>query len=191
MTAAVLAGGKSKRFGSDKLLQPFFGKTVIERVVEALSPFNEVLIITKNPPKLPSTLSKNSKVKLITEIFTEQSPLYGLFTALKHATFDKVLIVPGDAPLFSPLFLYHFARMEAPAFIVENGRKHPLICILKKIHITAVEELIKENMHKVAELHKKINSKEVNFDQFKVFDYRKKSLINVNRKEDFYEALYR
>ncbi len=186
-----MAGGKSRRFGSDKLLQPFFGKTVIEKVIEALSPFNEILIVTKNPPKFPSTLLRKPKVKLVTETFTEQSPLYGIFTALKYSTFEKILLVPGDAPLLSSPFLYRFAQTEAPAFITNGDKKHYLICTLKKIHITATEELIRENIHRIAKLHERIKSKEVNFNRFRIFDYKERSLINVNRREDFYEAIYR
>ena len=54
---AVLAGGKSTRFGSDKALAEFDGQTLIARAVDALSGWCEHVVVvgreTAPAPTLP------------------------------------------------------------------------------------------------------------------------------------------
>ncbi|MFZ4689683.1 MAG: molybdenum cofactor guanylyltransferase [Polymorphobacter sp.] len=88
---AVLAGGASSRFGSDKALALFAGKPLIDHAIAALAPQVESLVIVGRDwpgfgrvDDLPAT---------------GLGPLGGLCGALTHAAahgFDAVLCVPCD-----------------------------------------------------------------------------------------------
>lgn len=88
---AVLAGGESKRFGSDKAMALFAGQPLLAHVVAALAPQVEAMVICGHdwPP-----------YETITDLPTAGlGPLGGLCAALVTARvrgFDAVLCVPCD-----------------------------------------------------------------------------------------------
>jgi len=99
-------------------LYPFRGRLLLEGVLEAVSGFNEILIICKNPLKFPSF----KEVKFLVEWQEDFSPVYGILTALRYAKNEKILIVSGDLPLLSSNVLTAFSSCEPPAFIVDGSK---------------------------------------------------------------------
>lgn len=107
---AVLAGGQSRRFGSDKAQALLDGQRLIDHVVAALSPQVDAVILCGRAPGLadrpPGALG----------------PLAGLNAALHHARaegFDAVLSVPCDAPILPRdlLAILGSAPGDGPAYI--------------------------------------------------------------------------
>ncbi len=90
---AVLAGGQSSRFGSDKALAVLEGASLIERAVTRLSPWCDAVVVvgrTSAPaPVLPDWPAPG------------MGPLGGIAAALRHAEaqgFAEVLTVGVDCP---------------------------------------------------------------------------------------------
>ncbi len=48
--AIVIAGGRSTRFGSDKLRHRVDGRTLLDRTVDAASPFSPIVLVSAHPP---------------------------------------------------------------------------------------------------------------------------------------------
>ncbi len=186
-----MAGGRSSRFGRNKLSVPFRGKLLVENIVGELSDFPEVLLVTKNPFSFTYLTGRYPNLRVLPEAFEVHSPICGIYTALKNASFRKVLMLPGDTPLIRKKVVKMFSSQIPPAVLTENGRIHSLFTLLLKDHIILVEEFLKSGKHKLRELHSLLNSREVPFSPFEPFDYRGNSLLNVNRLEDYYEAVYR
>ena len=88
---AVLAGGKARRFGSDKAEAMLRGRALIEHAVEALRPHCDALVIVgRRSPLAPSVEDWPGP---------DMGPLGGLGGALDHALrhgFDQVLTSPVD-----------------------------------------------------------------------------------------------
>ncbi|UUL81709.1 molybdenum cofactor guanylyltransferase [Sphingomonas qomolangmaensis] len=109
LLGAVLAGGLSRRFGSDKAEALLDGERLIDRVVAALTPQVDAVILCGRAPGLPDRPVGGL------------GPLAGLNAALHHARahgFDAVLSVPCDAP-----YLPHDLRAilgDGPAFIADQ-----------------------------------------------------------------------
>ena len=188
---AVMAGGRSSRFGRNKLSVPFRGKLLVENLFSRLTDFPEVLLVTKNPLSFSHLTGRYRNLRVVPELFDIYSPVCGIYTALKEATFRKVLILPGDSPLVRKEILKFFSIQVPPAVLSGGGRTHFLFTLLLKDHILTVERFLRSGKYKLKELHSLLNSKEVSFSTYGPFDYRGDSLINVNRPEDYYEALYR
>lgn len=92
---AVLAGGHSKRFGSNKLELPLpNGKTVCEQVGAALRPHCRTLYYLSSV--LPST-GFNGFVRL-EDWQTEAGPMAGIMAGLHALEEDWLLVVGGDMP---------------------------------------------------------------------------------------------
>nr|WP_243644869.1 molybdenum cofactor guanylyltransferase [Phorcysia thermohydrogeniphila] len=183
----MLAGGKSSRFGRDKLSEPVAGRLLVEWTLNSVKDFPEVIVVTKNPLKFPHLKG----VRVIPEPFKDFSPIYGILTGLKRASYEKVLFLPGDTPFLSSKALRAFSGFIPPAVVSEGSRVHSLLCLLSKRHVPAVEEFLRSGRHRISELHRVLGSTQVDFKSLEPFDYTRKSLLNINRKEELNEAICR
>ena len=89
LLGAILAGGQSRRFGSDKAQARLDGATLIDRVSAALAPQVASLVICGRSPGLADRPGG-------------VGPLGGLAAALHHGAaqgYDAVVSVPCDTPL--------------------------------------------------------------------------------------------
>ena len=85
---AILAGGKSRRFGSDKALAEHEGRCLIAHCVEALrGQVDDLVVCGREWPGL---------VSLPDRPVADAGPLGGLNAALHIPGFDAVLCVPVD-----------------------------------------------------------------------------------------------
>jgi molybdenum cofactor guanylyltransferase len=90
---AILAGGRSWRFGSDKAMALLNGETLIERVIAALGPQVDALVVCGRAIDGYDCAADRPGPDL--------GPLGGLNAALHYARengFDRVVSVPCDAP---------------------------------------------------------------------------------------------
>lgn len=91
---AVLAGGRSSRFGSDKAAALIDGRPMLDWVIDALAPqVDEVIICGREAP---------GRICVADRPRPDLGPLGGLNAALCHAAangFDAVLSAPCDTPL--------------------------------------------------------------------------------------------
>lgn len=98
---AVLAGGRSSRFGSDKALAMLDGARLLDHAVAALAPFcAQVVVCGRSDPRYPTLADRPAP---------DMGPLGGLNAAL-HAAWtqglDGVLVTGCDMPRF-PAALAH------------------------------------------------------------------------------------
>jgi molybdopterin-guanine dinucleotide biosynthesis protein A len=95
---ALIAGGRSSRFGSNKLLHPFRGKPVIQWVIEAAREVSDSLFLVS---RLETTdLSVRFPfLGVIPDIEGYEGPLAGVAAALSYATRPRVLVLAADLPL--------------------------------------------------------------------------------------------
>lgn len=85
---AILAGGKSRRFGSDKALAVHEGSCLIAHCVEALrGQVDDLVVCGREWPGLASLPDRPG---------ADAGPLGGLNAALHYSGFDAVLCVPVD-----------------------------------------------------------------------------------------------
>jgi len=85
---AILAGGKSRRFGSDKALARYEGKCLMTHCVAALrGQVDELVVCGREWEGLMSLPDRP---------VADAGPLGGLNAALHHPGFDAVLCVPVD-----------------------------------------------------------------------------------------------
>jgi molybdopterin-guanine dinucleotide biosynthesis protein A len=96
-SAAILAGGESQRFGSNKALAPWFTGHVIDAVAQAAIGACHEVIIIGDEPKLYSYLG----LPVLPDIMSGLGPLAGLQSALRYAKAERVLLLGCDMPLLN------------------------------------------------------------------------------------------
>lgn len=110
LLGAVIAGGRSSRFGSDKALAPIDGRPMIEHVVAALRPWVDELVICGRAYGEDRFLPDSPKQGL--------GPLAGFNAALRHAAangFGAVITMPCDTPRVRPGIFAALRRQTGPA----------------------------------------------------------------------------
>lgn len=98
LTVVIQAGGESRRMGQDKGLVSFLGKTLVERVIERLSPAANELIVTTNNLEGYQFLG----LSLNSDPIPGAGALGGLYTALHAAALPYVAVAACDMPFASP-----------------------------------------------------------------------------------------
>lgn len=179
-TAVILAGGASKRMGKNKALLEIEGKTVIERILERLIDFSEVLISANNEDDY-----KEFGYRIIKDIFIDCGPLAGIHSCLKAAENEYVFFAPCDMPYFSEKLIdFAFSEIsvenEACVFRDEFGRIHALCGLYKKSLINELELALRTGKYKAQSFAKEHN--------FKVIDVPRElsqALFNMNVLEDY------
>ena len=94
-SVAILAGGKSRRFGSNKALAHWFTVHVIDAVAKAAMGACQEVVIIADEPEPYSYLG----LPIFPDILTGLGPLAGLQSALRHAKAERVLLLGCDMPL--------------------------------------------------------------------------------------------
>jgi len=97
VSAAVLAGGGSRRFGADKALvpSPVDGRPVLERTVALLREVSDDVTIIAPPARSYERFG----APVVSERIPGRGPLGGIETALTVARHERCLIVACDLPL--------------------------------------------------------------------------------------------
>jgi molybdopterin-guanine dinucleotide biosynthesis protein A len=96
----ILAGGASRRFGSDKSAALLAGKPLIEWVVERARPQVETLLLNANDPEVGRSIPD---LEHLADSAPGEGPLAGILTALGRAGrrgFDHVASFACDTPFF-------------------------------------------------------------------------------------------
>lgn len=128
---AVLAGGLSSRFGSDKALAEIDGRTLISLAVDALSGWCEHVVVTGRETAPAPTLPDWPRAGL--------GPLGGVAAAMHHALdegYDAVMTCGVDAGLLPDDLLAVLG--QAPAYLVQQ----PVIGIWPVSAMPALEAIL-------------------------------------------------
>ncbi len=189
--AAILAGGKSRRFGVDKSTTKLGDKTLIEHTISKIEKkFSEILIISNNQE---IEVDKKNVFVLKDCIQGQLGPLVGVLSAMKwvetnNKKYDWVATFPCDTPFFDISMIDEVKRISKKnnkkLYFLKSGEKRHNIFGLWSIQLKDIlEKDINNNFRKVEEWADKIGLETININHQK-FD----SFLNINTKEDLEEA---
>jgi molybdopterin-guanine dinucleotide biosynthesis protein A len=92
----VLAGGESRRFGSDKLVASFAGRTLLDHVLAGLDPSWDVICV--GPPR-----PTERDVRWVREEPVGGGPLAGVAAGVAATTVEAIVVIAGDMPWAGPV----------------------------------------------------------------------------------------
>ncbi|CAD5245120.1 molybdenum cofactor guanylyltransferase MobA [Thermococcus camini] len=184
MIGAVLAGGRSRRFGGDKLLVRIDGKPLILHTIERLElarGIDRVVII-------PSRENTDRIQALGYDILVDTlmiGPIGGIYTAL---SLGDVFVVAGDMPLIVPDFIDFiidvFQRAKKPACVPRwaNGYLEPLHAAYSQDFLPLLGEKIEGGNYAINQAVRESDSCYVDIDELP--EEWRGSLFNVNTRGD-------
>jgi molybdopterin-guanine dinucleotide biosynthesis protein A len=95
VSAVVLAGGRSSRFGRDKLAEPVEGRTLLDHAIESVRTFTAEVIVVAAPGAEPAV---PPDVLVAHDAAAFEGPLAGLLAGLEVAHERIILVTAGDMP---------------------------------------------------------------------------------------------
>ena len=131
----VLAGGRSTRFGADKLAADLHGVPLLQHAVGRLAEVCDEVVVVLAPGAAAPALATDLPVRFAYDAREGEGPLAGLAAGLAAVTTDRSLAVAGDMPELAPAVLTEMLRVarEAPVDAValaDRGRVSPLPCVV-------------------------------------------------------------
>lgn len=100
IAGVIVAGGQSRRFGSDKAFSLYKGKPFFQHSLQAVSSFaDEVVIVTSRALFPRFNALANMKVVEDIEEFKGCGPLAGIYTAMNECQAEWYAVLPVDVPL--------------------------------------------------------------------------------------------
>lgn len=197
----ILVGGKSKRFGKEKVSFELKGKPLILHQIETLSNFDEDLfLVARSEEQVLSFRKRYELPKEVNFIIDDRTtmpspdlltPLLGIYSGLKELVklgFKKSFIISGDMPVIKPQVIKYMINQCGnydcciPRW--ENGYLESLFAIypVKKTFKRA-RDILKEEQHyglnNLVEEDWNINYISVE-EEIKPLDKHLLSLININ-----------
>ncbi|WP_174591534.1 molybdenum cofactor guanylyltransferase [Methanocella conradii] len=188
----ILAGGRSTRFGGEeKSLMLIGGKRMICRVVEALSPVVDEVIISVRDERQRDLLSPFvSGHEFVFDEIHGIGPLSGVCAGLKRAKGEYVAVVACDMPLINGAaigLLFDVAEgHDAAVPVHEGGLIEPLHAVYRReAMLDAVKKSIEAGERKIsAPLRRLKDVVYVPDDEIRKVDPGLDTFLNVNRAED-------
>jgi molybdopterin-guanine dinucleotide biosynthesis protein A len=183
----VLAGGRSRRMGANKALLPLGGRRLVDRAIDLLAPHVQDLFIVGPPEVFPFV-----HVPVRPDEIRQGGPLGGILTGLRHARFNKSLVLGVDLPFLSAEVLERVLRAadaaDADVTIPRYHDTQETLCgVYSRRCITPIEGMLMAGHKAVLDLLGRVKTHVLEEEAFKDL-LPLDPFFNINTREDYEEA---
>lgn len=184
-SAAILAGGKARRFGGrDKSRLVIEGRSIIVRQMEVLQRVAHDIFIVGPRADLYAELG----LPVYADLLPGYGALGGLYTALEVARGDVVLAVACDLPFLDAGLLHRLVDRSAGhdgAWIATARGPEPVLACYRRDARARVLDRLRRGALKAADLGGALDLAVVTAEEVTEFGPIDRLLANVNTPEDF------
>lgn len=183
ITAAILAGGKSRRFGRDKALLCIEGEPLFLRIVNV---FRSAL---GTEPLLIGRGKLQGYERCFPDIIPDLGPIGGLYTSLRLADTGFVFVSACDMPFIKRELVEYMVEIldrEVAVLIprLNNSNIEPLCAIYNRKLVNKIEYLVSKGDLRMRSLLLGEKVQFVSESEIVKFDPELISFVNVNSKSD-------
>ena len=187
ISCIVLAGGKGLRLGRNKALETVGNTGLLERVVFHLSFFHsDIILVTANKQSL-SQFTGYPRLRMITDIYPGKSSLGGIYSGLVASVSFYNLVVACDMPFLNQALLRYMIQLADGFDLVVprlGDMVEPLHAVYSKDCLAPIEDLLKQDNLKVADLLTLVRVRYVEAEEIDRFDPKHLSFFNINTEMD-------
>jgi len=186
VSGIVLAGGASRRFGRDKLVEPIDGITLLERAVLALAGVVDEVVVVIGPDGAAAQLrSVDRPVRYARDPEPFGGPLVALRTGLAATRGPIVVVVGGDMPWLVPGVLGLLVDRVPAALVDPAGMLRPLPCALDRAAaLVAVDELLAGGERRLRAVLARVGSSALPWADWQVLDPGGLTLVDIDEPGD-------
>lgn len=186
----ILAGGQSKRFGSNKALFEVNGKKIIEFIIDEISPICKEVIISSNSDDFRFT-----KLRIIKDQYKNIGPIAGIYSGLIASKTEQNIMVSCDTPLISRRLCEYLLEVSEESSVsvtvpTYKTQIEPLIGVYNK---TVSKELLKAiDLHQYAPIDIIQQIPDVKYVEINTSlpFYHPSLFQNLNRQDDIYRIVH-
>lgn len=186
MTGLVLAGGRSSRMGSDKVLLEIGGEPLAGRVIRLLGEVcAEVLVASGDGLRLEALGAEQ-----VADAAQGAGPLGGIVAGLQRARYRLVAVAAADMPFVSPplmRLLADFWQGEPAVVPRTGGRLEPLHAVYDREAAPALLACLETGRRSVHRALAALGARIVDEPEWSGADLPGRFALSVNRPEDLQE----
>ena len=189
----ILAGGESRRMGTEKSRLVLNGQSFVERIARELSGVISSIKVVGDkvsPAELKLHLNLPVDIQTVPDIYPQWGALGGVHAALSACSESWALVVACDFPFVTGELFANLANLrqdfEAVAPIQEDGIPQPL-CSLYRVEpcLRLAEQLIKSGERKPITLLQSVRTRWVLFNELSHLQGADCFFDNINTPEDY------
>jgi len=182
----VLAGGASRRMGTDKASLAFGGERLVDRQVRLLRAVCRSVAIIGPPARF---------VRAGTPVYEDEisgkGPLGGIHAGLRRARTEFSLFLSCDMPLMETRFLRYLSAqaMATPALATVppawTGARYPLCIVLRGEALARVASCLKFGQNQVGRFLSRTPRRAITKAEFERAGFSTRIFCNLNTPEEY------
>jgi molybdopterin-guanine dinucleotide biosynthesis protein A len=202
VSVAVLAGGRSRRFGSDKRLVELDGVTLLGRTLALAGGLGEDLLVVvadeADAGRLSDVLAAHRSahgghdgaLRVVTDTRTGIGPLAGLEAALTAARHELVLVLAADHPLLTePLLrlLLDTARRVPDARVVAiegSFGPEPMLAVYRRAAVADISAGLDEGVRHMVRALTQLRPHVIPQAQWRAVDPTGSALVDIDTPDE-------
>ncbi|MBI5678194.1 MAG: molybdenum cofactor guanylyltransferase [Planctomycetes bacterium] len=184
MTVIILAGGKSRRMGSNKAFLKYGATTFIEHQVMMLRKIFDEIILSANDVNAYTSL----KLPIVSDIIPEKGPLSGICAGLSRAKSSHAFVIACDMPFINEqLILYLESQINGYDVVVPQTSRglEPMHAFYSRNCIQPMHRCLEEGRLRIIDFFSEVKVKIVDEKEFAGLDASLQSLINLNTPDEY------
>jgi molybdopterin-guanine dinucleotide biosynthesis protein A len=192
ISCIVLAGGKSIRFGHDKVLEKLGDTSLLEKVISRTDPISKNIIIVTAKERAFAQFANNPKIRVVSDIVPGSGSLGGIYTGLVESKTFYNLVVAADMPFLNESLLRYMKKVAEGYDLTlphVNNWYEPLHAIYSKNCLKPAKSMLDQGKKVIIELFEYVKVRYVEAEEIDRFDPQHLSFFNINTKEDIERAL--
>lgn len=188
ITPLILAGGESRRMGTNKSFVSLAGKPMIEVVTAKIKEiFSLPPMLITNSPQLYSYLG----LKMVEDIIKGKGPLGGIHAGLSNSPSQFNFIFGCDMPFLNRDLIQYMIKQigEEDLIIPRHGVcLEPLHAIYSKNCLASIEEILNKGALKIQSFFPQVKIHYIEEREIQQFEPHLKCFSNINTRQDLEDA---
>jgi molybdopterin-guanine dinucleotide biosynthesis protein A len=185
VAAAILAGGRARRFGGrDKSRLVVGGRTIIVRQLEVLQQLTSDVFVVGPADGRFDDLG----VRVYPDRIPDAGALGGLYTALDAATTERVLVVACDLPFLDAKVLARLVALadgHDAAWIRTARGPEPLVACYQRTIRARIADRLARDERRIADLEQELDIAWLEGEELSRIGARADFLANLNSPDDY------
>lgn len=187
VSAAIMAGGRSRRMGRDKAwLDLGDGRPIVQRVVDVLREVADEVIVVANDPAYGRL-----GLRVVADRFPSGGALGGIATGVGAAAHHTVLVAACDMPFLSAaVWRLLLDRAEGADAVVPRvgGEYETMHALYTKACLAPMERALAAGRMRVISFFGDVRLRDLNEDVLRGVDPELRSFTNLNTPEELAAA---
>jgi len=180
-TAIILAGGQSRRIGTDKSMLEIGGRPMIAHIAAQLKPMFDEVIVSANERGKYDFLG----LAVVPDLEAGQGPLMGIASALGRVRNEICFAMGCDIPTVDYAFVHRMLERAATCDLVmprsADEKYEPLFAVYRRSVAGPALDILKAGGRRIVELFQRVRT---DFLDFEPGDWYR----NINTMEDYRAA---